>query len=99
MPASQGAPLKTSTLLPLIVFSHGTGGTRKSYSAACCDLASHGYLVAATEHRSVCACMYALCVYMYIHVYHCTCVSKYVCMHVSVHVGDYSTYDVLIQLL
>ena len=97
MPASHGAPLKTSTLLPLIVFSHGTGGMRTTYSAVCCDLASHGYLVAATEHRCVCACMYALCVYMYIYVYHC--VSKYVCMHVSMHVDDYSSYDVWIQLL
>ncbi|XP_065898491.1 platelet-activating factor acetylhydrolase-like [Dysidea avara] len=49
--ALYGAPLKTSTPLPVIMFSHGITGMRAVYSATCCDLASHGYLVAAIEHR------------------------------------------------
>ena len=36
---------------PLVVYSHGLGGMRCDNSATCCDLASHGYLVAAVEHR------------------------------------------------
>ncbi|XP_065898486.1 platelet-activating factor acetylhydrolase-like [Dysidea avara] len=51
MPALHGAPVTTSTPLPVIMFSHGVAGMRTLYSAVCCDLASHGYLVAAIEHR------------------------------------------------
>ena len=36
---------------PLVVYSHGLGGMRSDNSSTCCDLASHGYLVAAVEHR------------------------------------------------
>lgn len=39
--------------LPLVVFSHGLGGMRAVSSGACCDLASHGYVVGAVEHRHV----------------------------------------------
>jgi len=60
IPALYGAPVKTSALLPVIVFSHGVVGMRTSCSAVCCDLASHGYLVAAIEHRCVCV---SVCVY------------------------------------
>ncbi len=36
---------------PAVVFSHGLGAMRTTYSTVCCDIASHGYVVAAVEHR------------------------------------------------
>ena len=42
-----------SPIFPVIVFSHGLGGMRTCNSAIVCDLASHGYVVAAVEHRYV----------------------------------------------
>lgn len=39
--------------LPLVIFSHGMAGMRAISSAVCCDLASHGYVVGAVEHRCV----------------------------------------------
>lgn len=36
---------------PVVVFSHGLGGSRTMYSTVCGDLASHGLVVVALEHR------------------------------------------------
>lgn len=38
-------------VFPLILFSHGLGGTRSCYSSICGEFASHGFIVAAVEHR------------------------------------------------
>ncbi|KAI8380000.1 platelet-activating factor acetylhydrolase [Choanephora cucurbitarum] len=43
--------LETEQPFPVIVFSHGLGGNRLIYSCICSDLASHGFVVAAIEHR------------------------------------------------
>jgi len=42
---------------PIIVFSHGIGQSRFLYSKLCSDLASHGFIVASTEHRDRSGCM------------------------------------------
>jgi dienelactone hydrolase len=40
---------------PLIVFSHHSGGSRRSATFLCTHLASHGYVVAAMDHSEVVA--------------------------------------------
>ncbi|KAJ4358268.1 uncharacterized protein N0V89_002848 [Didymosphaeria variabile] len=36
---------------PLLMFSHGLGGTRTCYSTMCTEFASYGFIVCAVEHR------------------------------------------------
>ena len=57
IPALYGAPLILGqTHHPVVVFSHGMGCNRCLYSSISSDLASHGYIVAALEHRDQSAC-------------------------------------------
>ncbi|KAJ7461303.1 platelet-activating factor acetylhydrolase [Mycena galericulata] len=54
LPAFGDAPIKIpedGSRWPLIIFSHGAGSSRLLYSALAGELASHGYIVAAVEHR------------------------------------------------
>ncbi|CAG0885682.1 unnamed protein product [Darwinula stevensoni] len=53
------APKKVSGGYPLVIFSHGLGMCRCSYSYICMQLASHGFLVAALDHRDGSSCMTA----------------------------------------
>ncbi|GKT41819.1 platelet-activating factor acetylhydrolase [Colletotrichum spaethianum] len=41
----------TKPKFPVIIFSHGLGGSRMSYSSICGELASYGFIVVAVEHR------------------------------------------------
>ena len=50
-PILKNAQISKEKRWPLIVFSHGLGCSRFAYSQICVDLASHGFVVAATEHR------------------------------------------------
>ncbi|KAF2820623.1 hypothetical protein CC86DRAFT_360440 [Ophiobolus disseminans] len=55
MPVHQNAdilePPTKSTRWPVMMFSHGLGGTRNAYSHICGSLASHGVVVVAPDHR------------------------------------------------
>ena len=50
-PIVKNAPVSRARQWPVVVFSHGLGCSRFAYSRICTDLASHGWVVAATEHR------------------------------------------------
>ncbi|KAL7071703.1 hypothetical protein ACQ4LE_009137 [Meloidogyne hapla] len=55
--ASWQVPLaKSEEQFPVVVFSHGISGTRHLYSINCSSLASHGYVVAALDHRDGSSC-------------------------------------------
>ena len=49
--AFEGVPFaRSATRTPLLIFSHGGGEARETYTAQLGDLASHGYVVAAITH-------------------------------------------------
>jgi len=53
IPAVENAPpiIPSDSPLPVVIFSHGLGGSRNAYSQWCGSLASYGVFVAAIEHR------------------------------------------------
>ncbi|KAG1680711.1 Platelet-activating factor acetylhydrolase 2, cytoplasmic [Nymphon striatum] len=52
IPAIWNGPVhRKLTNCPVVVFSHGLGGSRTAYSTICTELASYGFVVAAVEHR------------------------------------------------
>lgn len=42
---------KGNPVFPMLIFSHGLGGTRSVYSSLCGEFASYGFVVVAMEHR------------------------------------------------
>jgi predicted dienelactone hydrolase len=53
-PAAKNSSLAASAgdnTFPVVVYSHGLGSNRASYSIVCYELASRGFVVAAIEHR------------------------------------------------
>lgn len=56
IPVVHGAKIKTDSPLKCIILSHGLGGNRFLYASSCIELASHGFLVVALEHRDESAC-------------------------------------------
>jgi platelet-activating factor acetylhydrolase len=57
IPANWHAVPIASKDLPILVFSHGLSACRHFYSTFCTAIASHGYVVAAIEHRSINNCV------------------------------------------
>jgi platelet-activating factor acetylhydrolase len=50
----QGSPpegIDRDPIFPLLMFSHGLGGSRTAYSSLCTEFASYGFVVCAVEHR------------------------------------------------
>jgi platelet-activating factor acetylhydrolase len=47
--APEGFP--DEPIFPLLLFSHGLGGSRTCYSSMCTEFASYGFVVCAVEHR------------------------------------------------
>lgn len=50
----QGSPpegMSGEPTFPLLMFSHGLGGSRTAYSSLCSEFASYGFVVCAVEHR------------------------------------------------
>lgn len=50
----QGPPpegIDRDPIFPLLMFSHGLGGSRTAYSSLCTEFASYGFVVCAVEHR------------------------------------------------
>lgn len=48
-PPPEGMPKEPT--FPLLMFSHGLGGSRTAYSSLCSEFASYGFVVCAVEHR------------------------------------------------
>ncbi|XP_046443747.1 platelet-activating factor acetylhydrolase-like isoform X1 [Daphnia pulex] len=57
IPIALDAELCNEQRFPVIVFSHGLTACRTAYSTFCSDISSHGFIVAAIEHRDGSACM------------------------------------------
>ena len=53
----QAPVLEGDRMFPVVIFSHGLGGNRTAYCTFCCELASHGFVVAVLEHRDGSASM------------------------------------------
>ena len=53
IPVAENAPPMNpaNSRLPVMIFSHGLGGSRSAYSQWCGSLASYGVFIAAVEHR------------------------------------------------
>lgn len=49
--STQGSSKSRKPKFPVIIFSHGLGGSRTICSTICGDLASYGFIVIAMEHR------------------------------------------------
>jgi platelet-activating factor acetylhydrolase len=46
-----GEDVADKPVFPVVVFSHGLGGSRTCYSSICGEMASNGFIVIAVEHR------------------------------------------------
>nr|CAH0098330.1 unnamed protein product [Daphnia galeata] len=57
IPVVENGEPSDGQLFPVVVFSHGLKSCRTTYSTFCTDISSHGFIVAAIEHRDGSACM------------------------------------------